>query len=106
MWTFSRCCSHEIGFILHYKNKQHNIVLLYRSFADDMLAYQDLTIETLQQMYELTQFEALVPRFTATVPPCWTEIQQEQQQRRHPQHLQQQGEATQHTRTWKLQHDK
>nr|KAG5700865.1 hypothetical protein BaRGS_012272 [Batillaria attramentaria] len=48
------------------------------------------------------QFENLMPRFTATVPPCWSEIQQEQQQRRHPQHLQQQGEATQHTRTWKL----
>ena len=72
---------------------------------EDMLANHELTTDTLQQMYELTQFEVLLPRFTANVPPCWSEIQQEQQQRRHPQHLQQQGEATQHTRTWKLQPD-
>jgi baculoviral IAP repeat-containing protein 6 len=57
-------------------------------------------------LHNLIQFENLMPRFTATVPPCWSEIQQEQQQRRHPQHLQHQGEATQHTRTWKLQPDR
>jgi hypothetical protein len=36
------------------------------------------------------------------------EVQQEQQQRRHPQHLHQQhhGDAAQHTRTWKLQSDR
>ena len=64
-----------------------------------------LTAESLTTMRLLTQFETLVPRFSATVPPCWAEIQQEQQQRRHPQHLhqRQQGDATQHTRTWKLQ---
>ncbi|KAH0509863.1 Baculoviral IAP repeat-containing protein 6 [Microtus ochrogaster] len=56
---------------------------------------------------ELTRFETLTPRFSATVPPCWVEVQQEQQQRRHPQHLHQQhhGDAAQHTRTWKLQTD-
>ena len=66
------------------------------------LATGVLVPETLTALHSLTQFENLMPRFTATVPPCWSEIQQEQQQRRHPQHLQQQGEATQHTRTWKL----
>ncbi|KAL8592605.1 hypothetical protein ACOMHN_026535 [Nucella lapillus] len=70
--------------------------------ADDILANGPLVPETLTALHSLTQFENLMPRFTATVPPCWSEIQQEQQQRRHPQHLQQQGEATQHTRTWKL----
>ncbi|XP_070181060.1 dual E2 ubiquitin-conjugating enzyme/E3 ubiquitin-protein ligase BIRC6-like isoform X3 [Littorina saxatilis] len=70
--------------------------------AGDYLASGPLVPETLTALHSLTEFENLMPRFTATVPPCWSEIQQEQQQRRHPQHLQQQGEATQHTRTWKL----
>ncbi|XP_033629629.1 baculoviral IAP repeat-containing protein 6-like isoform X3 [Asterias rubens] len=75
--------------------------------ADEFLANQPLTMKNLSTMWQLTQFETLVPRFSATVPPCWVEIQQEQQQRRHPQHLhqRQQGDATQHTRTWKLQPD-
>ncbi|CAH1791767.1 unnamed protein product [Owenia fusiformis] len=73
--------------------------------GDDLLVNQPLTAEVLHTLHNLTQFENLMPRFSATVPPCWTEIQQEQQQRRHPQHLQQQGEATQHTRTWRLQPD-
>lgn len=68
----------------------------------DYLANGLITPESLVALHSLTEFENLMPRFTATVPPCWSEIQQEQQQRRHPQHLQQQGEATQHTRTWKL----
>lgn len=72
----------------------------------DILARQPLSVENLMILHNLIQFENLMPRFTATVPPCWSEIQQEQQQRRHPQHLQQQGEATQHTRTWKLQPDR
>ncbi|XP_069118544.1 baculoviral IAP repeat-containing protein 6-like isoform X2 [Argopecten irradians] len=73
--------------------------------GSDMLAKQAVTVENLVILHNLIQFENLMPRFTATVPACWTEIQQEQQQRRHPQHLQHQGEATQHTRTWKLQQD-
>ncbi|XP_076097651.1 dual E2 ubiquitin-conjugating enzyme/E3 ubiquitin-protein ligase BIRC6-like isoform X3 [Mytilus galloprovincialis] len=73
--------------------------------VSDILARQPLSVENLMILHNLIQFENLMPRFTATVPPCWSEIQQEQQQRRHPQHLQQQGEATQHTRTWKLQPD-
>lgn len=74
--------------------------------VSDILARQPLSVENLMILHNLIQFENLMPRFTATVPPCWSEIQQEQQQRRHPQHLQQQGEATQHTRTWKLQPDR
>lgn len=67
-----------------------------------------LTTDSLMSLVELTRFETLTPRFSATVPPCWVEVQQEQQQRRHPQHLHQQhhGDAAQHTRTWKLQSDR
>ncbi|XP_064014811.1 baculoviral IAP repeat-containing protein 6 isoform X4 [Pogoniulus pusillus] len=73
----------------------------------DLLVDQPLSLETLTSLVELTRFETLTPRFSATVPPCWVEVQQEQQQRRHPQHLHQQhhGDAAQHTRTWKLQTD-
>uniref|UniRef100_A0A8P4KP11 Baculoviral IAP repeat containing 6 n=1 Tax=Dicentrarchus labrax TaxID=13489 RepID=A0A8P4KP11_DICLA len=73
----------------------------------DLLTDQPLTTESLMSLVELTRFETLTPRFSATVPPCWVEVQQEQQQRRHPQHLHQQhhGDAAQHTRTWKLQSD-
>ena len=67
---------------------------------------QPLSAETLAALHSLTQFENLMPRYMATVPQCWTEVQQEQQQRRHPQHLQQHGEANQHTRTWRLQQDR
>nr|XP_033791570.1 baculoviral IAP repeat-containing protein 6 isoform X2 [Geotrypetes seraphini] len=73
----------------------------------DLLVDQPFSLETLTSLVELTRFETLIPRFSATVPPCWVEVQQEQQQRRHPQHLHQQhhGDAAQHTRTWKLQTD-
>ncbi|XP_028983369.1 baculoviral IAP repeat-containing protein 6 isoform X2 [Betta splendens] len=73
----------------------------------DLLVDQPLTTDSLMSLVELTRFETLTPRFSATVPPCWVEVQQEQQQRRHPQHLHQQhhGDAAQHTRTWKLQSD-
>ncbi|XP_043914359.1 baculoviral IAP repeat-containing protein 6 isoform X2 [Protopterus annectens] len=73
----------------------------------DLLVDQTLSTEVLTSLVELTRFETLTPRFSATVPPCWVEVQQEQQQRRHPQHLHQQhhGDAAQHTRTWKLQSD-
>uniref|UniRef100_A0A2K6ES84 Baculoviral IAP repeat containing 6 n=1 Tax=Propithecus coquereli TaxID=379532 RepID=A0A2K6ES84_PROCO len=73
----------------------------------ELLVDQPFTLEILTSLVELTRFETLTPRFSATVPPCWVEVQQEQQQRRHPQHLHQQhhGDAAQHTRTWKLQTD-
>lgn len=82
------------------------MIVHYRSLGTDVLAKKPLTVDNLILLHNLIQFENLMPRFTATVPSCWTEIQQEQQQRRHPQHLQHQGEATQHTRTWKLQPDR
>lgn len=74
----------------------------------DLLVDQPMTTESLMSLVELIRFETLTPRFSATVPPCWVEVQQEQQQRRHPQHLHQQhhGDAAQHTRTWKLQSDR
>lgn len=66
---------------------------------------EDLSLNTLKSLVKMTSFENLVPRFTALAPIFWTEIQQEQQQRRHPQHLLQnsQGDASCHTRTWRLQ---
>jgi baculoviral IAP repeat-containing protein 6 len=73
--------------------------------GSELLAKQSLSVDNLITLHSHIQFENLMPRYTATVSPCWSEIQQEQQQRRHPQHLQHQGEATQHTRTWKLQTD-
>lgn len=75
--------------------------------AVELLVDHPLTTDSLMSLVELTRFETLTPRFSATVPPCWVEVQQEQQQRRHPQHLHQQhhGDAAQHTRTWKLQSD-
>ena len=95
-------------FIIQKLTVQFQVIksILLLVVASEMLAKKPLTFETLSQLYGLTQFENLMPRFTATVPPCWTEMQQEQQQRRHPQHLQHQGEATQHTRSWKLQPDR
>uniref|UniRef100_A0A8B9PJI2 Baculoviral IAP repeat containing 6 n=1 Tax=Apteryx owenii TaxID=8824 RepID=A0A8B9PJI2_APTOW len=80
---------------------------LFQSEGVDLLVDQPFSLETLTSLVELTRFETLTPRFSATVPPCWVEVQQEQQQRRHPQHLHQQhhGDAAQHTRTWKLQTD-
>lgn len=73
---------------------------------ENLLLNEQLTVDVLAALHDLTQFENLLPRFSATFPPCWNEIQQEQQQRKHPQHLHQQGEATQHTRTWRLQADR
>lgn len=80
-----------------------NLFCLFK--GTESLTSQPLTAESVTMLHSLIQFENLLPRFTAVVPPCWSEIQQEQQQRRHPQHLQQQGESTQHTRTWKLTAD-
>lgn len=95
-----------------YQSRKHsreifNTMIVHDySLGADVLAKKPLTVDNLILLHNLIQFENLMPRFTATVPSCWTEIQQEQQQRRHPQHLQHQGEATQHTRTWKLQPDR
>ena len=89
----------------------HRLVLLCTvplpPSAVQLLVDQPLTADLLAVLHELTQFETLQPRFSAMVPSCWTEIQQEQQQRKHPQHLHQKhGDASQHTRTWRLQADR
>ena len=80
-------------------------MFFYFTVTENLLISKPLTLETLFSLTELTQYENLTPRFTATVPQCWSEIQQEQQQRRHPQHLHRHGETNRHTRSWKLQHD-
>uniref|UniRef100_A0A1I8G3L4 Baculoviral IAP repeat-containing protein 6 n=1 Tax=Macrostomum lignano TaxID=282301 RepID=A0A1I8G3L4_9PLAT len=41
-------------------------------------------IDSYAKLLELTQYEYMTPRFMATVGPCWTELQPEQQQRLHP----------------------
>ena len=74
--------------------------------TEALLVQQPLSLETLTALHELTHYEELLSSFTGTAPPCWTEIQQEQQQRRHPQHLHRHGEGVQHTRTWRLQQDR
>ena len=86
--------------------KKQSIFYWFINVSDDLLVQRPLTAEVLATLVELTKFENLVPRYSATVPPCWSEMQQEQQQRRHPQHLHRHGEATQHTRTWRLQQDR
>jgi len=81
--------------------------LFSASSSMPLLIDQPLTTGVLSTLHTLTQFENLQPRFNAMVPPCWTEIQQEQQQRKHPQHLHQKhGDASLHTRTWRLQPDR
>ena len=75
-------------------------------FLDGLLVTQPLTHETLTSLLSLTQYENLTPRYSARgVGSCWSEIAQEQQQRRHPQHLHRHGDSNQHTRTWRLQQD-
>ncbi|XP_037073509.1 LOW QUALITY PROTEIN: baculoviral IAP repeat-containing protein 6-like [Pollicipes pollicipes] len=61
-----------------------------------------LSAAALERAHELTRLETLTPLFSAVVPPCWTEIQQAQKQRRHPRHLQ---SDKHHTRTWRLLND-
>ncbi|XP_045481363.1 baculoviral IAP repeat-containing protein 6 [Harmonia axyridis] len=62
-----------------------------------------INLTELKNLYSLTQFEPLKAGYCAVVPPCWTEIQQAQRQRRHPQSLSVDGEA--YTKTWRLQTD-
>lgn len=61
-----------------------------------------INLMELKKLYSLTQFEPLRAGYCAVVPPCWTEIQQAQRQRR-PQSLNVDGEA--YTKTWRLQTD-
>ncbi|XP_067212436.1 baculoviral IAP repeat-containing protein 6 isoform X3 [Linepithema humile] len=72
---------------------------------DQLLAHKSsFSYSDLRLLYELTRFDRHSPAYSATVPPCWSEMVQAQRQRRHPQHLHQ-SEDQHHTRTWRLQND-
>ncbi|KAG7200149.1 hypothetical protein KM043_000587 [Ampulex compressa] len=75
------------------------------AYSEQLLAHKtDLTYSNLRILYELTRFDRHSPAYSATVPPCWSEMMQAQRLRRHPQHLHQ-SEDQHHTRTWRLQND-
>lgn len=84
---------------------QYKGIIAYFYSSDQLLVNKAaLGVTELHLLHELTKFENLSPCYSATVPPCWTEMMQAQKQRRHPQHLQQ-GDEIQHTRSWRLQND-
>lgn len=68
--------------------------------ADYLDRYLDLT--ELRRMHSLCTFDPLRNGFCAVMPPCWTEMQQAQRQRKHP-HLKLDNEL--HTKTFRLQTD-
>ncbi|XP_023289754.1 baculoviral IAP repeat-containing protein 6 isoform X3 [Orussus abietinus] len=75
------------------------------TYQEQIIAHKsNLTYSDLRTLYELTRFGRHSPAYSATVPPCWSEMMQAQRQRRHPQHLHQ-LEYQHHTRTWRLQND-
>lgn len=61
-----------------------------------------LTLQDLRHLHSLCSFEPLSAAYCVVVPACWSEMQQVQRQRRHPQYAT--GDE-QHTRTWRLQTD-
>ncbi|KAK5648597.1 hypothetical protein RI129_003489 [Pyrocoelia pectoralis] len=63
---------------------------------------QTINISDLKHLQTLCEFEPLKVGYCAVVPPCWSEMQQAQRQRRHP-HLQVNSE--QHTKMFRLQTD-
>ncbi|XP_065072528.1 baculoviral IAP repeat-containing protein 6 isoform X2 [Ochlerotatus camptorhynchus] len=73
--------------------------------ADILLAYKpELSIPTLKVLYSLTLFNEMLTPYSAEVPGCWSELEQAQKQRRHPQHLRP-GDDTHLTKTWRLHND-
>jgi len=62
---------------------------------------EPVTMAGLLSLVQLTEFVTLMPRFTASVPSSWVEVQQEQQ-RLHQHSL---LDPVLHTRTWKLRSD-
>lgn len=67
---------------------------------DDSADY--INMADLKRMHSLCAFEPLRNGFCASMPPCWTEMQQAQRQRKHP-HLKLENEL--HTKTFRLQTD-
>ncbi|KAB0803392.1 hypothetical protein PPYR_00362 [Photinus pyralis] len=63
---------------------------------------QRINISDLKHLQTLCEFEPLKVGYCAVVPPCWSEMQQAQRQRRHP-YLQVNSE--QHTKMFRLQTD-
>lgn len=61
-----------------------------------------LSVDDLRHLNALCTFEPLSAAYCVVVPPCWSEMQQVQRQRRHPQYV---SGDEQHTRTWRLQTD-
>lgn len=62
-----------------------------------------ISVNELKKLHSLCHFEIFKPGYCSVVPPCWSEMQQAQRQRRLPQHMQMDSE--QHTKTWRLQTD-
>ncbi|XP_062702655.1 baculoviral IAP repeat-containing protein 6 isoform X3 [Aedes albopictus] len=80
-------------------------VLGENHLADILLAYKpELTLPTLKVLYSLTLFNEMLTPYSAEVPGCWSELEQAQKQRRHPQHLRP-GDDTHLTKTWRLHND-
>ncbi|XP_058811824.1 baculoviral IAP repeat-containing protein 6 isoform X3 [Topomyia yanbarensis] len=73
--------------------------------SDVLLAYKtDVSMNTLRVLYSLTLFNEMLTPYSAEVPGCWSELEQAQKQRRHPQHLRP-GDDTHLTKTWRLHND-
>lgn len=75
---------------------------LNRYFQESHAANR-INITDLYKFQEMLQFEPYKNGYSAVVPPCWSEMQQAQRQRRLPQHLNM--DIEQYTRTWRLQTD-
>lgn len=61
-----------------------------------------LSLQDLHHLHSLCTFEPLSAAYCVVVPACWSEMQQVQRQRRHPQYS---AGDEQYTRTWRLQTD-
>ncbi|XP_062534016.1 baculoviral IAP repeat-containing protein 6 isoform X2 [Armigeres subalbatus] len=73
--------------------------------VDILLAYKtELSLPTLKVLHSLTLFNEMLTPYSAEVPGCWSELEQAQKQRRHPQHLRP-GDDTHLTKTWRLHND-
>lgn len=74
--------------------------------ASNLLAYKssDLTLDDLQTLFNLTQFDHSLTVYSAEVPSCWNDLVNVQKQRKQPQHLRN-GDDSQFTKTWRLHND-
>ena len=98
VWSVVKC-------ILFNEEMSQSWPCLIFSDTQVLLSELPVTESSLRQCLELTVFSPGCPRLSATVPPCWLEMTQAQQQRRNPQHLQQHHAPTEATRCWSLDSD-